>query len=1177
MNLRALELQGFKSFADRTTLHFRDGLTAIVGSNGCGKSNIADALRWVLGEQRASALRSAKMDEVIFQGSLGRRPLNFAEVTLRFDNAGGRVGVPQSEIEVTRRAFREGGSEYSLNRNSCRLRDIHALLRDTGLGANAYSIMEASMIEVLLSDRAEERRLLFEEAAGVGRYKDSRQAAVRRLEAAEGDLTRLDDLLAEVDSKVRSLARQRRRAQRNRELLAERLNLEVALATAELERTGALLRETEDRHRHSTVEEQGAAAALAAAEARREECRLRSTTLAADRAAATERLQAVRQQLAEREREVLVAEERGTHAELRSKQLTMLRADLRQRHANAATAEARSRDEAERKEQSVNALQVRATAAAETADALRGRVAEARSCAEAGNARVHRTARETAAAQGERAAAERRRQEEAARGARLDRQRHQLGEQLAQFHEEENRLAGALEEQRARADRLAEAVQAARRQTDQLREQERRARTALHAARDQLARLDAECRAGESLERSYGGFAPAVSALMAQLPPLAGVHGPLADFVARLPGGPSAAAIELYLGPLLQAVVVDDLVAARRVRDWFRARGPAAGELLLLPLDAPALGPPASRPDGPRPGAAAWAEWLLRDVVDVRDRDPLQWAGSAPPRVSTTEAVDARGVVHLTNGPAEGGILARREALARLRAAREQAAKERDGLLHRMEQARAALAKAETDGEQRQAALRAAGAELHALQAQRGTHRQQHDRVVHDQAEIEQAHAEAVAAQAQAEQQCVEASARLEHLEREAAAAASDAAVLAQAAHVAEAEWHAWRDEDAELRIARARAEAESAASRRRRDALQEELRTLAEQERAAEAEARELGGALQALKTTVQRARAELDTLFALRDRHSAELAAADNAAREAETRAAELNAAAREQRRRESAAAEARHQAALQRAELSSQLDRVRERLQAEWGRPWPELTAAAELPLPQPPAEWPALLRQVREQLAALGPVNVLAEAEWEEEERRLLFLREQRADLVRARDDLGAAIRQINRTAREAFQTTFEEVRRNFHRTFQSLFQGGRCDLWLADPDDPLESAVEIQAAPGGKRTQRIHLLSGGERTLTALALLFALYLVKPSPFCLLDEVDAPLDESNVGRFLQLLHAFKAETQFIVITHNPRTMEAADWLYGVTMEEAGVSTLVGVEMVTAAEAERRDRVA
>jgi chromosome segregation protein len=241
-----------------------------------------------------------------------------------------------------------------------------------------------------------------------------------------------------------------------------------------------------------------------------------------------------------------------------------------------------------------------------------------------------------------------------------------------------------------------------------------------------------------------------------------------------------------------------------------------------------------------------------------------------------------------------------------------------------------------------------------------------------------------------------------------------------------------------------------------------------------------------------------------------------------------------------------------------------RARERLEVEWARPWEVLVAHAN-PVTEGDEEgWRAEVKEVIQQVDALGPINMLAVQEHEEEDRRLTFLLEQRDDLTKARDDLASAIRQINKTAREVFMSTFDTVRENFKRTFQSLFLGGECDVWLADQDDPLESPIEIHASPRGKKTQRIHLLSGGERTLTALSLLFAIYLVKPSPFCLFDEVDAPLDESNVGRFIQLLNDFKADTQFIVITHNPRTMESADWIYGVTMEEPGVSTIVGVEL-------------
>jgi chromosome segregation protein len=320
----------------------------------------------------------------------------------------------------------------------------------------------------------------------------------------------------------------------------------------------------------------------------------------------------------------------------------------------------------------------------------------------------------------------------------------------------------------------------------------------------------------------------------------------------------------------------------------------------------------------------------------------------------------------------------------------------------------------------------------------------------------------------------------------------------------------------------------------------------------------------LESLSGVRDRAGEDLAGLLDARDRETAAIADLDTRVAEHQAEATAAEATGRRSAEREAAAAEERHRLELAVAEARSRTERVRERLEAEWGRPWASLAEAATPVEEGEPEGWQREVVDLASQIEALGPVNMLAVEEHEEEARRLEFLLAQQKDLIAARDDLVAAIRQINRTAREVFESTFATIRENFQRTFHSLFQGGECDVWLTDADDPLESPVEIHASPRGKRTQRIHLLSGGERTLTALALLFAIYLVKPSPFCLLDEVDAPLDESNVGRFLQLLQDFKADTQFVVITHNTRTMEAADWVYGVTMEEPGVSSIVGVEL-------------
>jgi chromosome segregation protein len=307
-----------------------------------------------------------------------------------------------------------------------------------------------------------------------------------------------------------------------------------------------------------------------------------------------------------------------------------------------------------------------------------------------------------------------------------------------------------------------------------------------------------------------------------------------------------------------------------------------------------------------------------------------------------------------------------------------------------------------------------------------------------------------------------------------------------------------------------------------------------------------------------------ELEELFRRRDGVAGELRSLEERLGSAAEAAIALETQVRNLRRSTDERNELRHRLELQRQEADAGEQRVRERLEAEWARPFEQLVAEAE-PVEELPLEtMKAELQSIVTDIERLGPINMLAMEEYEEESKRLEFLTTQRDDLVRARDDLQSAIREINKTAKQLFTETFDAVRVNFQTTFQTLFEGGECDIRLEDPEDPLESPIDISASPKGKRTQRIHLLSGGERALTALALLFAIYLVKPSPFCVLDEVDAPLDEANVLRFVQMLQRFKVDTQFIVITHNPRTMEAADWLYGVTMEEAGVSTIVGVQL-------------
>jgi chromosome segregation protein len=1173
MKLRSLHLHGFKSFADKTVLELRDGVTAIVGSNGCGKSNTADAVRWVLGETRAGALRSAKMEEVIFQGTIRRRPLNYAEVSLVFGNEDGAVPIPQTEIEIARKVFREGGSEYFLNRQSCRLRDVHDLLRDTGLGSDAYSIIEAGMIDAILSERHDERRTMFEEAAGIGRYKDRRKAAQRRLEAAEVDLSRLSDLVGEVESKVKALARQRRKAQRHAELQARRLDLEMAVARAESEALTAAL--AAGAQRLVELERQGRESATerATAEAILGERRIEGAEITRQRSAVAARLEDVRRRLDTREREILLADERRSHAEMRIAQLVRERGELAERAERLAADASRLEGEVRNAAARLEGVRERLEMRLEENETLRATLASHRQASDAAAARSRELARETAAAEGERAAAERRQAEAAERIGRLAEQEAQLAGDLAMLDEQTELWSGQGDTLRDRLDAAIDAAERAREEIRVLRGRESALRDGLRAADDRLSRLTAQVSAREALERSYEGFSPAVSALMglkeARFP---GILAPLADFVrATTADAATASAVESFLGTLLQALVVRDLAAARYVRRWFREEWDGGGTLLLLPLDAPGVREAVSNPDAAarlgvagHGAASAWVETFLHGLIVVEGEDALEGYGRGARVDGLGDTVDPRGVIRLGQPISGEGILARREALARLRNEVEDARVAHDRLVLDRDALTEQLALAEETARDAEEHVRVTENELRQLDADAAAHGHRQSRLRREREEVGVGMQNARRLSAEAAERIAALDARLAELQRATDEAAGEQQRAGGALGELDAVWEAARDEESELRVAVARAEGDLRELERSFAAATQGSDTARNRGRTLESEAAELRRSLEGLSGIRDRAGDEVQDLFAERDREAAMLANLDTRLGELEAEAAQAEERARVARRRESEASEGRHRLELERADQESRLARTLERVEVEWGRPWDVLVAQAAPVEDGEPDAWRREVREVAQAVDALGPINMLAVQEHEEEDTRLRFLLEQQSDLTKARDDLSSAIRQINRTAREVFMGTFTQVRENFHRTFQSLFQGGECDVWLTQPDDPLESPIEIQASPRGKKTQRIHLLSGGERTLTALSLLFAIYLVKPSPFCLFDEVDAPLDESNVGRFIQLLNDFKHQTQFIVITHNPRTMESADWIYGVTMEEPGVSTIVGVEL-------------
>ncbi len=1169
MRLTRLELHGFKSFADSTAFAFEPGVTAIVGPNGCGKSNVSDAVRWVLGEQRARLLRGVKMDEVIFQGSSARRPVSVAEVSLHFDNDDGMLPIAYREVVVTRRLSRSGESEYLLNRAPCRLRDIHDLMRGTGLGADAGVVIESRMIDALLSDRPDDRRELFEEAASIGLYRDRRRTTERRLEETSIDLARLDDLVAEVQTQVRSLARQRRKAERHSELAARRFTVEVTLAARELEaaavETAGLDRGTADLRQRVPESE----AAAGAAEQQRDAAHRDRATAEAMRTELARLAAAQHQQASGLQGEIAVAEERQRNAQSRRQ-----RAEDERRAGEAVG----TRVLAEREAAAIERRDAEGVATGATAtvtervgheEAARQSVTTTRRTAE-DYEQLGRELRDAVAHLDiERAAAHREQRELLERLDILATERAALADRDAGAVREAQ--AAAQEQSVADETFTAAQAQAVARRADAVsaRAGEADAYRIFARAEASLAEVDGKVSALERLERDRVGLAPAAAKLLAvrsRFGPDA-VLGPLSDFLTA--GTSDAAVVERYLGATVHAVVVRDQAASAAIRSWHAAENP--GPLCLLPLDAAANSGSNGREGDAggktSPSTAGGTAQSLAERVTPAD-SVRHWVNSLLGRVRDlgdgVAFEDAQGAMWLPGSPTGHGPLRRRAELASLRTARSTGATAREAAADAAARAHAALADAE---------VHVAAAEEAAGEAdQRARHAREHGAECTRQ--LERVRREI----AQAEELWVQLSARREAMEARVATLAEQRAAsevrLAEARRgaieartaleAAERRYEVAREARTAAQVELAQAEARSQVAVDRDTRLAEEYASASDRLEALRTELRSLSTADGELAQQMAAWRVDLAARHAALTDVEARLAGAEAAVRDADTRLMAADQALDGARHEGAALAAELHRLELRRSDVAGRQHATRERLEAEWRRPWEALVASCTL-LDTEGDVLRAEAIALQDEITALGPVNALAIEEHEEEVKRLEFLSTQRADLAAGKASLQQAIREIDCTARELFLDTFELIRENFRRIFFTLFGGGECDLRLENPDAPLECDIEIHASPRGKRTQRIHLLSSGERALVALSLLFGIFLTKPSPFCLLDEVDAPLDDQNIGRFVRMLNEFKARTQFIIITHNPRTTtEAADAVYGVTMQEPGVSSVVSVRL-------------
>ncbi len=1173
LKLERVEIQGFKSFYEKVDLTFPGNVTAVVGPNGCGKSNICDAVAWALGEQSARILRGERMDDVIFNGSAKRRPLGMAEVILTLSTRngsgnGGSSADAESEPEVLRigrRVYREGHGEYFLNDKLVRLKDIQDRLLGTGLGVRAYSVIEQGRIDQVLSTKPQDRRRLIEEAAGITKYKLKKRLAEMKLEETKGNLLRLSDIISEIERNVASLKRQASKAARYKEQSEALRQKRAAITRARYDRLLAAVSQAERLREERRDREAQAAAALGRAEAELARVRLASAEAqgARDRLreivvsleSAIERddtlIEANRRagvEIAHR-RESLEREERDVSAE-RSRAAQEL-AEVEERIARAvaeARAKSGAREEADRKASAASAAlaQLERKLEAARTEAL----SAAGKCVAARNAR-HEVDLETS-----RVAASLTRLEEA-----RTRTTHELAEreeEVSQAQEQERR---ASEEARAAREDVDAGEQELARLIGLVAERE----AARESAREALGALEHRHGALLEIARSREGSVEKLRGALAA----SGVaeRGLLCERLRPARGWEEA--VDLLLGGDLDALLVaGDTIravqASRKLPTWSLIRSDWAPD-----TKAPA-------PAGTVPGWDVALENFAS--LTAAERAALPPAGFVEPLEEALRLAERfPGVTFVTpRHELVRGSLVRTVNTPPEASGPFALAREIQDLEGRCAQARAALGSLEAELQDHRRARQAREAEM---PGRRECERQANARLCALQARLEERRSERDRLQREAETCAAEAATLREEaaaLERRRAAAQEEERRCAKEEDAVRGKIDAFTSELTEARsfamaaseeLAHRRTEAEVAAERRRsaeaaREKLREAQSALERRLGDAAQEIRRLSERAEELEREKKEARQRQAENVKARETRAAELESASQAATECSARVERGEEATRSERAALDAAREARFEAEVTETRVRSDLEHLIAQAKEEFG------VAASALPPPADDSEEAlAGLEAEAAELAAsierMGPVNVLAFDEHREMSERLAFLTTQRDDLLKSIAELQDSIRKINATSAARFQEAFTAVNENFKAMFARLFQGGTAQMRLLDETDVLESGVEIIAQPPGKRNQSILLLSGGEKALTAIALLMAIFRYKPSPFCILDEVDAPLDEANIDRFTRLLRDMTEDTQFIAITHNKRTMESADILYGVTMEEAGCSKIVSVK--------------
>ena len=1189
MRLKSLELHGFKSFPDKTVLNFDRGMTVVVGPNGSGKSNISDAVRWVLGEVSAKSVRGSKMEDVIFNGSGSRRQMNYAEVSLTIDNTTGesRLLSDYDEVTITRRCYRAGDSEYMINQKPCRLRDITELFMNTGLGRGGYSIIGQGKIAEIISQKSDERRNIFEEAAGISRYRYKKEEAERKLQSVEDNLVRLNDIRSELEGRVGPLEREAEKARRYLEIFEEKKRIDIALWLYDIEALHQKLAEMENSYTLTRHELEIADDELASLETRNEKLFSDSqeNKMNAERTAAE--ITAARNRLHDLESTLLVLENDISHMQT---QITQTAAD-REIKRTAREAQQKSLTGQQQEYESLNETLAAEESTLEEAQAALNTLYEQRTAVEGeqnASQEKNRSLNDDLTAIKIRLAELRTGEESSgSRRAEMETERERYRASLALAESAAAKSRESLEIYRQKETECRSQIAAI--DADNAANHDHAAR--LHEDTDRI-RLDISTKKQRidtlrRMEELFEGYQQSVRSVMnaAEKGLLTGICGPVSRLLSA--DVKYSIAIETALGANIQNIVVEDEQAAKNAIAYLKRSN--AGRATFYPLTSVrAQSLPVSKETLARnPGFIGIASelvsfdprfdhvigYMLGRTAVFRDLDAATETARATGYRIRIVTLD--GQLINAGGSFTGGSVKRDSGMLTRSAEIERMTDDitRAELKLKAKQAEAdALAAAIKQSDEQKSSLASQLEMIHTLANAENTQL----KVVTAQSESDTAHIDELTAaiagidsrrnETQREQEAL--NSRQTALEQESAAVADRFRTLEEERITLAASIRKQQDRCSALsvRIAGRRKDIEAAG--RALVFAEDTIQALTEQIARSEREEADYQNKIEEARrktetgrTDAKETKKQIDTLEAQRESFSAD-------SRRQDETIAGLRETIRQQTHRRETIFREYTRIESKRAELLSEQDKMTARLWEDY-----ELTYSAAAALDYPPVDaasrTQAASRQteLRGRLRALGTVNLNAVDEYKQVRERFNFLSEQMDDLTSSREELSGILFKMEREMRERFLAVMEELNRNFKQVFVELFGGGNAELRLTDPDHVLECGIEINVAPPGKIIKSLSLLSGGEQSFVAIALFFAILKVNPTPFCLLDEIEAALDDVNVARFAEYARRYSDNTQFIIITHRRGTMERADTLYGVTMPERGISRVLTLDVADA----------